>query len=456
MSGLNDILATAHSALLAQQAGMNVTGSNIANAQNPNYSRQILKLSSTSTLNSGGAFLGTGVQLQSIQRGRDQLIDAGIWQEKAHFGYYESEDKYTAFVESVFNDLSGEGLSQFLDEFWNSWLELSNHPENSGARTSVSIKAQRLTTRLNNMDNQLRTLANQSQVELKNKIDDFNNLLKHIAKLNTQITRDSNNAGYNNALLDNRDSLINELSTYIDLKVVFHEEGSVTLFGSNQVLLDKGNTYELEMQSRNQDGQKEVYLSIHGGKELDIKDGLLKSLVKQSNISDELETLDEIAKNLVEQVNTLHKTFFDLKGETGKEFFVSTGIKAGSIRIKAEIIKDASNIAVSKDGQNGDGAGSLDIANVRYAKILRDGSNTIDESYQSLVSLVGQKRKSSIDNFEIQSGVVQALENQRQSIMGVSLEEEMINLIRYQNAFSAASRFIGALDEMLQTVINMV
>ncbi len=453
MAGLNNILTTAYSALMAQQAGMNVTGSNIANAQNPNYSRQTLKLSSATVY---GSLLGTGVHLDSIQRGRDQVIDVGIWQEKAHFGYYESEDKYTALVESVFNDLTGEGLSQFLDEFWNSWLELSNHPENSGARAGVSIKAKRLAIRLNNMDNQLRTLAKQSQVELKNRTDDFNNLLKHIAKINTQIIRDSNNAGYNNSLLDKRDSLINELSTYIDLKVIFNEGGSVTLFGSNQILLDKGNSYELEMESRNQAGQNNVYLSIHNGKELNIKDGLLKSLVEQSNISDELKELDEIAKNLVEQVNTLHKTFFDLKGGTGKEFFNSTGIKAGSIRVKPEIINDASNIAVSKDGQNGDGAGSLDIANVRYAKVLRNASNTIDESYQSIVSIIGQKRRSSVDNFEIQTSVVKALENQRQSIMGVSLEEEMINLIKYQNAFSATSRFIGAVDEMLQTVINMV
>lgn len=456
MSSVNDILSTARSALLAQQAGMDVTGSNIANAQNPNYSRRLLNMAAASTVQLGGNYIGTGVELETIQRGRDQIIDLGIWREQASFGYFESNNKYASFVESVFNDIGGIGLSQSLDEFWNSWLELSNHPEDPGARSNVVAKARQLANKFNNMDTQMRSIATQSQRELEGQVEDFNQILNNLARINEQLGRSGYKSGGNNSLLDKRDSLIGELSSFLDLQVVFNEGGTVTLFGSNKVLLNKNRAFELELKNRTTDGQLDVYLSLYGGDEFAPKGGSLKSILEQSNQTNEMKELDILAKNVVEEINNLHKTFYDLNGNTGNDFFEAAGITSGTIKLRSEIANNISNIAISKDREKGDGSGSLDIAKLHSKRIADNNNLTIDDSYRKIISLVGQKAKESVDNFETQSEVVTALKNQRQAIMGVSLEEEMINLIKYQNAFASAGRVISALDEMYQTIINLV
>ena len=458
MSGINQILSIAQKALLAQQAAMNVVGSNISNAQNPQYSRQLISFSDDGTLRSGRYFLGSGAHVDSVQRARDQIYDIKIWQEKATFGQLESGQKYSQMTEAVFADFSGSGLSRILDDFWNGWNELANHPENLGARAGLRGKAKQLTNRLNNMSVELQQLSAHAAEELKEEINKVNQLTKEIARLNEHIQKNRTTSGLDNSALDQRDALIDSLSMYVDVTAKFHDNGSVTLYGGNHVLVDRAAAFNFGMTSENVDGYQEISLTLYGSRKVKLNDGSLKSLTdwSNSNTADKAKRLDEIAKALVEQVNSVHNNLYTLSGAQGIDFFSPNGTTAGSIQLANPILTDLANIAISKNGQSGDGAGAIDIANIRDARVLNQGINSIDDAYRTLVSLVGQQGNEILTKMQSQTDVISMLEAQRQSVMGVSLDEEMINMIQFQQAFEAASRLFVTADEMMQTIIDMV
>lgn len=455
MSGLNDIFAIAQRALQANQYGMDVTGKNISNAQNPNYSRQLVDFVGGDSVESGDFLLGMGVEIASIRRTRDEIFDVKIWLEKGTYGQLESQGKYSKMIEGIFNDFAGAGLSDTLDEFWNAWAELSNFPDSTTVRNSLKVKTKQLTDKLNSMDADLRELGNISIGELEDQVNRVNQITRNILKLNEQIQKNRSYGATDNALLDQRDALLGSLSSYIDVSVSFHDDGLVSVYSGGRVLVDRKQSFDFEVKTENNNSNNRVYLTLYGGEEVDLKTGSMKGLIDSTNISafEPLNMLDGIAKSLTEEVNAVHRNLYDLDGETGKDFFVSTGTTAGSIRLTSEIMKQSSGIAVSKNTQAGDGSGALDISTIRDMKVT--AGRTINDSYRDVVAYVGQSSRTLEDEMETQQGAIELLENQRQSIMGVSLEEEMINLIRFQNAFEAASKMIVTVDEMLQTVINM-
>jgi flagellar hook-associated protein 1 FlgK len=458
MSGIHEIFSIAERALLAQQTAMNVVSSNISNAQNPNYSRQRPHFSDDTTTRVNNFFLGMGARVESIQRARDRIYDSRIWQENGAFGQLDKGQKYIKMTEPVFTDFAGSGLSGLLDDFWNGWNELANHPENPAVRASLRGKANQLTGRLNEMDSQLRSLANQAVQELGQDIDKVNQLTREIAKLNQHVQKNRATNGLDNSTLDRRDALVDALSNYVDVTASFDDDGTVTLSASGHVLVDKAVAFDFSLKTENVAGEPRASLTLYGSRAVELRSGSLKSLVDwaNSNTSDKRKHLDEIAQMLVERVNSVHADLYALGGDTGIDFFDPAGATAGSIKLSQSVLSDLANIAVSENGQRGDGAGALQIGSIRDAKVLNNGTSTIDEVYRSIVSMVGQEGSEIQTKLETQTDVVNMLETQRQSIMGVSLEEEMLSLIQYQNAFEAASKVIQTADEMMQTVINMV
>ena len=140
MAGINDIFAIGKRALIAQHVGMQVVSNNISNAQNPNYSRQDVKFANDLYLKHANFYVGSGVTIDDVSRIRDQFYDIKYWQENSDMSKWDSELKYGQLVENTFTDLSGSGISEQLDVFWNNWMELGNHPQDAGQRNGFLIK----------------------------------------------------------------------------------------------------------------------------------------------------------------------------------------------------------------------------------------------------------------------------------------------------------------------------
>jgi flagellar hook-associated protein 1 FlgK len=189
-----------------------------------------------------------------------------------------------------------------------------------------------------------------------------------------------------------------------------------------------------------------------------ISSGKLKGWceVRDNVIPDYLNRLDALANGIRGEVNNLHASGYGLDGSTGSEFF--TGTSAVDLTVNPTISDDPSKIAASASsaGLPGDNSIAIAITNLQNALTMNGGTGTFDDYFNSLVTDVGSQVEMAGSNLDHQSSMVDHLDNYRESISGVSLDEEMVNLIKFQHAYDAAAKLITTVDELLNTLINMV
>ena len=164
--------------------------------------------------------------------------------------------------------------------------------------------------------------------------------------------------------------------------------------------------------------------------------------------------LDRLAGSMIDQVNQLHSAGYGLNGSTGFNFFNSVFTDAANISVNNELIIDPAKVVASASGEQGDNIVALDIQDLRNVKVLDNNTRSLNDFYNGIVGELGIETNTAIsftNNFEL---LVHQIENAKESVQGVSLDEEMTNLIRYQHAYDAAARVITAMDQALDTVIN--
>ncbi|MCK8827019.1 flagellar hook-associated protein FlgK [Natroniella acetigena] len=232
-------------ALQTQQKSLMVTGHNIANANNENYSRQQAVQGTTTPYTVPGlnqsanaGQIGTGVEVKKIERMRDNFVDSRIRAENHGLGEWEMKKENLKEIESIFNELEEGGLVNSLDEFWTSWQELNNNPESLAMRETLVQKSITLTTQMNHFDSALEEFKGNLGTEIEGRVDEFNALTSRIASLNDQIKAVETDGKKNaNDLIDERDALLDDLSKLADVNIRTTEdnEANVSLNGINVV-----------------------------------------------------------------------------------------------------------------------------------------------------------------------------------------------------------------------------
>lgn len=227
MAGLFGTFNTATRGLSAQQKAIQTTSHNVANANTEGYSRQRVLMETTTpfsmpSMNSsiGPGQVGTGVTISIIQRVRDEFLDYQVRTEQSTMGKYSARDKFLSEIESIFNEPSDTGIATLIGKFFDSWQELSKHPEASNSRTVVAQQSAALADELNHTYNQLESCREDIQTVIKDSVFEVNNILNRIDVLNQQIQKVKVSGQEPNDLMDKRDLLIDELSNKfnIDLK----------------------------------------------------------------------------------------------------------------------------------------------------------------------------------------------------------------------------------------------
>jgi flagellar hook-associated protein 1 FlgK len=226
MSGLFSTFNVATRGMSAQQKALDVTAHNIANANTEGYSRQRATMETTTpfgmpSMNNsvGVGQLGTGVQVSSIVRIRDTFLDYQVRTENGTKGWYEGREKFLTEIESIINEPSDTGVSTLVGKMFDSFQELSKHPESSNSRTIVAQQSRALTDELNNTYNQLVMLKGNSQEVIKQTIVDVNNMLDQINLLNQQVISVKVGGNEPNDLMDKRDLLVDQLSSKFGITI---------------------------------------------------------------------------------------------------------------------------------------------------------------------------------------------------------------------------------------------
>ncbi len=432
MPNISRILGIARRALQAHQSAMNVASNNIANVNTEGYSRRRIELSAGRSIATPQGVLGSGVNIQGIERIRSSFIDQQLLNERPNFYQYEFKSTALNFIEDIFGEPSDFGLTRNMEDFFDSFHDLANDPESATARILVREKAVNLKNGFKRINRQLTDYRQQLNTELGQKVKEVNRLTTQIANLNEKIVNEEVGGDSANDLRDKRSLLLDKLSKLVDVKTIENASGGINVIvGGRHLVVDtQAQELALSVESATAIGPKVVFKN--GGQVAGITNGSIKGIldIRDTQVADYLDQLDKLAVNIAQKINTIHSTGYNLDGITGTDLFDANVTGAADFELNPAIIADANLIAAS-DALNEPGNNNiaLSLANLQGSLVMNDGDFTFSDFYNSLISSIGSQAQGSNFFRDSVAITVEKLEYNQESVSGVSLDEEMVNLI---------------------------
>ena len=492
MSGISFVLNLARGALSAQQQGIAVAGHNIANVNTPGYSRQRANFVNLTSDTTSVIKLGYGVAVDSVTQYYDRFITQNLQQKESVLGETETKKSTLSYIESLFNDQAGNGLSQVLNEFWNGWQDLANNPSGIPERTALLQKAEALIERFHTIRSDLTRVQNEVGNSLGASLNDLNKWTGMVAELNQKIVSSESNGSAANDLRDQRNETLKMISGLIAGSTYENEDGSVTFVTTNGLLLvDRAQSWKLSQNGADiywNQIPTDVSDRLQGGKIgglLDLRDETLPQYAAN---------LDEMAGTLIQEVNDLHYSGFNLNGADQIYFFENfqappnvpnTGDYTGAaafigLSTGANGVKDnPENIAAAEANSPGPPPGPLPGDNRNALKILSiqtdatlsikkwtyadrgatassvTTTSSLDDYYRTLVGDIGVLTEGMNQQYDFTKTLVDNLNDVRDSVSGVNLDEEMTKLMEMQSAYKAAAKLVTVADELFTAILQM-
>ncbi|MBN2073597.1 MAG: flagellar hook-associated protein FlgK [Actinobacteria bacterium] len=449
-------------ALSAAQRALEVVSHNIANVNTRGYSRQesIMRTSDPQYVPSlnrsiSAGQIGTGVDISEVRRLHDKYIEKQLINERQNSGKWDIGLRALEQIEGIFSEPSENGLQNMIDIYWNSWKDLESSPEDNAVRKNLVENSRSLCNFIHSIHERLELLRKDLNTEVKNKVDLINNYSGQIKELNDLI-KDVTTVGDNaNDLEDRRDLLIRELSQVVNITVVHSKYGQKDIFIGGTALVRGGNSYGIEAALNPGTGFYDV-LWKDSGSTVDISNGELYSLLnfRDTYINDVIGRMDDLVSELITRTNTVHSTGYGLDGSsTGYDFFTGTGVE--DIEVNGDIIADISLIAAAKSpDQSGDNSNVTDILALREQLFLSGNTATFDDYYNNLIVKIGVDTQQCTREMENTELLIEKINLRREAISGVSTDDELVDMVKYQHAYNAAARVISTMDEMLETIIE--
>lgn len=452
MAGLNAALEIGKNALLNAQVQIQTTSHNVANAENPNYSRQKAPTVTQGAILGHAGWIGIGARLDRIVQQRDVFLEGRYLGASSQSAYYGTLERILTAVETSLSDDGDSGLNGALNDFWNAWNALAQNPEGTSEKALVVECGHSLCGALNETAAQLQQSGEGIFKELGDNIAAINGLLVKIRDLNQQIQRSETPTFVANDLRDQRFQALQELSQYLQFKTQEGTGGTVNVFLEDGTPLVLFTEYAAELKMtgkadalsiRVQDSDRVVARFDAAGNTVeDALHGSTGALVNaRSKVDAWQDALDQFAEALVTGFKEIYDEVLD---PPSAYFFDSDHTSAADIRLTDDPLSQPSNAlaraALSLETQTLDSLGGLTLAQ-HLTQLSQD---------------VGLSVASASTQYLLQDSLAQQLNAQRQSVSGVSLDEEMVELIKHQQLYQAAAKLVQQTAQMIQTAIDMV
>ena len=463
MSGISNLFNIGSSGLFAFQESLSVTAHNMANVNTKGYSKQDAVLAEALPINGRPGQIGTGVQVAAVQRNVDAFINSQLLASRQQLGQNDASNSALSDIQRLFGDSQDQSLGTDINNLFNAFQDVATDPSNVTARSVLLSKAQTIADRFHQADSTLTTQRQSLDQEIGQTITTINNLAHQVADLNDKISQ-AELAGQQHAndLRDQRQRLVNDIGEQIDVTSLEDASGQVTLFvGRGQVLVDKHTTHDLTgVANAGNNGLLDVDYQTNASASVNItpviSSGRLKGLLDARDITipDVRTKLDTLASNLVTEVNTQHQVGVGLDGSTGLNFFNPTGVTARSIAVA---LTDGRQIAASDSagGLPGNNVNALALVDLQHKAMTALGNDTLNGYYQTTASGVGSDAQQASQDLDAQQTLQSQLEAHWSEVSGVSLDEELVNMMTYQRAFQASSRVVVMADELMQTILSL-
>ena len=461
------------SGIYANKKALDTVSHNIANVNNPDYVRQsAIHGERTYTKLGIQHEIGTGVDVQQIRQIRDEFLDLKLRRELSIYGYYQAKSEVLEEMEYIFREiktpdmLASGALQDIMDDFWGAWEELYKEPESLTIRGVLHERAVAFTTTVNHIYTQLDNMQQNLNKEMLNKTKEVNTLLKDICELNEKIKIQEAKSPHikSNDLRDMRNAKIDRLAELIPINYYENNQSEIVIALNGRSLVNKDyfNPIEIRM---NPKGHGEIHYSDTGEK-IELKNlGELAGYIdaRDKDVVEYMDRLNILVGTLAREVNTIHESGTGLDGSTGIKFFEFDPSNPAATIVVNPDLADYNKIAVSKSGARGDGEIIKDILKLREDKLfdkynsedpMDEKSLNIDEFYRDLITNLGLQREEARGISFSQTMLMTQIDERRQEISNVSLDEEMANMLKYQHSYIANSRVINAIDEMIDIIVN--
>lgn len=465
-------------ALAAQSQGVYTAGRNLANVNNPAYARQRVVLGDRGVVQTTLGAQSLGLEALALQNIRDALLDAQVLRETSSLTSLEqqadaffkaqlalgqqidSQDE-ASFIEGVTSSTS-QGIGAALENFFSAFSSLAANPRSTADRQVLFQRAATLASSLNTADNRLLNVQNDITTQVGADVTKINQLLETISNLNEQIGRfEAGAPGTALDLRDQRQARLEELSQYISIDVenIPDSVGQIRILARDAadnpvVLLDSAKPFtEVTFDGTNLiGGRPATALSLSGGRvhgALAARDGVIAGLRT---------SLDQLAAQLVSAVNAAYNPDGAVNPDgTPRNFFDAAGTDASSIALDPALTVD--NIRASLDEVGAPGGNEIalavaDLATNAFTSPPAQFNGTFGSFYRGIVATIGNAASNAESLVQDQTTLRRAILERRDSVSGVSIDEEISDLTRYQRAFEASARMMRIIDEMLNVVVN--
>ncbi|MBT4761850.1 MAG: flagellar hook-associated protein FlgK [Bdellovibrionaceae bacterium] len=472
MSKIWSVLDIGKRSLMNAQTGLQTVSHNIANKTTDGYSRQRVELQSNVPVGHGNKRIGMGARTGAVTRTNNSYLEKQITNEGNTLGYNDAKSQVLGRVEQVFNEQVNDGLNKFMGDMFNSFRELSNNPESLASRTLVKESADFLAKDFHRVSRQLKDIQKDVDYQLATHVSEVNEITKEIANLNEKIQTVTVSGGPANDERDRRDLLVKKLSEKINVQYAESNTGLLTVTAGNSAILVSGyDQHDLfvsgTVEGKNkQEGNFEIFFKPNKkGTAINVTRQITKGAIgglletRDMKINKYLSDMDDLAYTLGSKMNEVHSLGYDRYNAKSGNFFTGLNGKKGAaqnINVSERILNDVGTIgAAAVKNSPGDNRVANLISSLQQSNLMGGGTNTIDDYYNSVVGEVGSVASRVNSEFTSQSNIVKQLKNIRESISGVSLDEETTKMIEFQKSFDASARLIRTADEMMDTVLSI-
>jgi len=484
--------------LYTSRRQLDITGHNITNVNTPGYSRQvgIQQASTPLSIPTGAGMLGTGSDVIGISRIRDEFLDFKFWSENDDYGEWETKATLMAELEAIFDEPSDSGMNKVFDDFYSALQELSKDPSNESIRALVKQTGIAVARYFNSIANNLNKVRSDCNNAIKIKVEEVNSYARQIRDLNEQIYKAELNGNVANDLRDERTELVNKLSKIIDIEVTEvivnnqgKEEKRFQVVAGGSFLVNHFDSYELEVY-QNEEGMYDIrwtssknqFIPKSGEIKgyLDVRDGT-GSKGEYTGVPYYINKMNEFARTFAKAFNegimkdgtklyTGHAGGVGLDGTEGIRFFTYDGksseefmadgydaydkITAFNISISADINDDPRKIAAAlPNGEAGNNENIRELLNTRRDnRMFAEGAP--EDFMKALVAALGIDSQYAKKLSSNQNTIINQIENRRLSVSGVSIDEEVANLVKFQHSYNAAAKMVSVMDEIYEITIH--
>jgi flagellar hook-associated protein 1 FlgK len=454
-----------------QMTGISVTGQNLANVDTTGYTRQTADIETSPDIMTTFGPEGTGAQVVSIQQAVDTLLNGQIQGQQSVNGYWNGQqsalqsvqDDLDEFLSSASsgssstsaNDTSSSGLSTLLTSVFNDFQSVATSPTSIGARQTLISDAQSLASAFNQINSGLSQENTTLNTSLGDGVTSANQLLSGIANLNQQISAAQFGGGNANDLLDQRQQDLNNLAQLTDITTTNGSNGTVNVSIDGQTLVS-GDQVSDTLQTYDPGNGNLLVKTAAGGVPLTLTGGSMQGTIdaRDGALATLQGSINTLASSLITQVNSIYSGGYSLSGATGTDFF--TGSDASSIAVNTSLVNDPSSFQASGSATaSGDNTVALKLADLADAPQSNLENETFGDSYNQTVGNFGDAAQTANNQVTNQTAVMSMLTNQQSSVSGVSLDQEMTNLLTFQQAYEASAELVTTINQLMGDTLAM-